>query len=73
MALALALLVVAGAVVYWRLYLLGPRGPVHPRPYLVRVGADSAELRWRTSPTREVRVTALAEDGREVTAPRRRG
>ena len=69
MALALALLVVAGAVVYWRMYLLGPEGSPFTRgPYLVRVAADSAELRWRTSPTREVLVTALAEDGREVTA-----
>lgn len=69
MALAVALLVVAGTIVYWRLYLLGPEGDPFTRgPYLVRVGPHSADLRWRTGPTRAVTVTALAGTGREVVA-----
>lgn len=69
MALAAALLVVVGAIAYWRIYLLGPEGDPFTRgPYLVRVGPEQAELRWRTSPTRAVSVTALAETGAEVVA-----
>jgi predicted phosphodiesterase len=64
---ALALLVVGGVVLYWRLYLLGPSGDPFTRgPYLLRVTGDEAELRWRTAGERSVELTALDEAGRTV-------
>jgi Calcineurin-like phosphoesterase len=66
---ALALLAVAGVVVYWWLYLLGPSGDPFTRgPYLLRVTQDSAELRWRTDGDREVTIVALDPSGREIVA-----
>lgn len=66
---ALALLAVAAVVAYWWLYLLGPSGDPFTRgPYLLRVGEDAAELRWRTDGDREVRIVALDPAGREVVA-----
>ncbi len=65
---ALALLAVAGVIVYWWLYLLGPSGDPFTRgPYLVRVSEDAAELRWRAG-DREVTVVALDPGGREIVA-----
>jgi hypothetical protein len=64
---AVALLMVAGVLLYWWLYLLGPEGSPFTRgPYLLRVEGDRAELRWRTDGDRDVRVTALDDAGREV-------
>ena len=66
---AVALLAVAGVVIYWWMYLLGPEGSPFTRgPYLLRVDRDSAELRWRTDGDRDVRLTALDDAGREVAA-----
>jgi hypothetical protein len=66
---AVALLALAGVVLYWWLYLLGPEGSPFTRgPYLLRVTEDRAELRWRTDGAREVTVAALDDAGREVTA-----
>ncbi len=66
---ALALLVVGGVVLYWRLYLLGPSGDPFTRgPYLLRVTGTEAELRWRTAGDRPVELTALDEAGRAVSA-----
>jgi hypothetical protein len=66
---ALALMAVAAVVFYWWVYLLGPSGDPFTRgPYLLRVGEDAAELRWRTDGDRDVRIVALDPAGREVVA-----
>ena len=66
--LAGLLAVAIGAVIgYWRLYLLGPSGDPFTRgPYLVRVGLEDAELRWRVRDGRDVEVAALDERGDSV-------
>ncbi len=66
---ALALLVVAAVVVYWRIYLLGPSGDPFTRgPYPVRVGETDAELRWRGPAPGDVTIVAVGPDGRQTTA-----
>lgn len=66
---ALALLVVAAVIIYWVLFLLGPSGDPFTRgPYLLRVTATEAQLRWRTSGDQEVRIVAVDEDRRTLTA-----
>lgn len=67
MALAVALLLVGGVLLYWRFYLLGPAGDPFTRgPYLLRVERDSAELRWRTAGDAEVGLRAIDDAGRQV-------
>ena len=64
---ALLVLVTAAAVVYWRLYLEQPTpGPFERRPYLVRLGPTSAELKWRIDGPIELR--AVGPDGGSFTA-----
>ena len=66
---ALALLVVAAVVVYWRIYLLGPSGdPFSRGPYVVRVDGDRAEMRWRAGGDPDVTIVAVDPAGRQVTA-----
>ena len=66
---AVLLLAVGGIVLYWVLYLLGPEGDPFTRgPYLLRVEATSAELRWRTDGDPAVAVVAVDDEGREVVA-----
>jgi len=66
---AVLLLVIGGVVFYWVIYLLGPEGDPFTRgPYLLRVDATSAELRWRTDGEQAVEVVAVDGEGRQVAA-----
>ncbi len=52
---------------YWISYLRGPGDTPFTRgPYLLRVTASEAELRWSTRGDKPVRVTALDPNGRAV-------
>jgi hypothetical protein len=64
---ALLVLVTIAAVVYWRLYLEQPTpGPFERRPYVVRLGSTSAQLKWRIDGPVELR--AIGPDGSSFTA-----
>jgi len=69
MVCAALVIVVASVVFYWWMYLLGPEGDAFTRgPYLVRVDASSAELRWRARDDAPVVLRASGPDGTEVPA-----
>ena len=64
---ALLVLVTVAAIAYWRLYLEQPTpGPFERRPYVVRLGPTSAELKWRIDQPIELR--AVGPDGGSFTA-----
>jgi len=64
---ALLVLVTVAAIAYWRLYLEQPTpGPFERRPYMVRLGPTSAELKWRIDQPIELR--AVGPDGGSFTA-----
>lgn len=68
--LAAVLVIVTGAVLlYWRTYLLGPSAGAFTRgPYLTRVEATRAEVRYRVRGSAAVELRATARDGRSVVA-----
>ncbi len=64
---ALLLLLLAGILFYWSAYLLGPSGSPFTRgPYLLRVDAERATLRWRTDASQAVALRAVDPQGREI-------
>src|SRR4051812_168025 len=63
---AFLVLLTVAAIVYWRLYLEQPTpGPFERRPYVVRLGPTSAELKWRIDGPVELR--AVGPDGGSFT------
>jgi hypothetical protein len=69
MLLATAVLVIAGILLYWSIYLIGPSdSPFSRGPYLLRVDEREARLRWRVDDGQEVRVVALDPAGQAVEA-----
>ena len=66
---ALMVLVVGAVLFYWFRYLLPTEpDPFTRGPYVVRVGATTATLRWRLEGDRPVRIVATTPDGRTVTS-----
>src|SRR5437667_12635110 len=66
---AVLLLVIAGVLIYWRLYLLGPSSGAFARgPYLVSLTEDSASLAWSVHDGGNVELQAVAGDGSQTEA-----
>jgi hypothetical protein len=67
MLVAVCVIFVGATVWYWLNYLLGPSGTPFTRgPYLTRVTASEAALRWRVRDGKPVTLTATASDGAVV-------
>ena len=68
---AICVILVGATVWYWMSYLLGPSGTPFTRgPYLTRVTATDAALRWRVHGGKEVNLTATGPDGAAVDVAR---
>jgi tartrate-resistant acid phosphatase type 5 len=66
---AVLVLVIAGVLIYWRLYLLSPTAAPFTRgPFVTRLGPTSAELAWTLPGDRQVELVATAPDGATATA-----
>ncbi len=66
---AVALIAVAAVLFYWSRYLLPPQpDPFTRGPYVTRIGATTATLRWRIADDRPVTIVATTPDGRTVTS-----
>jgi hypothetical protein len=66
---AICVLAVAGVLVYWHLYLLGPSAGRFARgPFLTRLDERSATLRWTLKHPGRVELSALGPDGTQVRA-----
>jgi predicted phosphodiesterase len=71
MVVAVCVICVGATVWYWLSYLLGPSDTPFARgPYLTRVTADEATLRWTVRDGRAVQLTATAPDGAPVDVAR---
>jgi hypothetical protein len=66
-ALLVLVLVIAGVLVYWKLYLLSPSAdPFSRGPFVIRLGETSAELAWTLPGHGRVDLVATAPDGTSV-------
>jgi hypothetical protein len=64
---AVCAIAVGATVWYWLSYLRGPSDTAFTRgPYLLRVSAREAELRWSARDDADVKVTATTADGKPV-------
>jgi predicted phosphodiesterase len=67
MLVAVCVICVGVTIWYWLNYLLGPSGSPFTRgPYLTRVTANEAALRWRVREGKAVSLTATSPDGAAV-------
>jgi hypothetical protein len=67
MLVAICVIGIGVTIWYWLSYLRGPSDTTFTRgPYLLRVTASEAALRWRVRGDREVNVTATGPDGTAV-------
>jgi hypothetical protein len=71
MLVAVSVILVGATIWYWMSYLLGPSGTPFTRgPYLTRVTASEAALRWRVRDGEQVSLTATGPDGAPVDVAR---